>query len=208
MYCRYCGKQIDDNSIYCEHCGKQVNGINVKTKESSYNNIFDFFQKKPIWFAYIVWVCINLFCLSRSQLNEKYCILFPSKFLDDGFWNFGNYRFSDFVVYVLLIPLTTYILYNYFKTKRNIYVKIGCVVWLIWHFCAYYTSEFGRDIHHYYYSEVLDNFYPLGFSIYGTYYYPFYINSYDLRELVIYAMIIPTVLFGYLLYKEKQKSNS
>ena len=25
MYCRYCGKQIEDDSIFCRHCGKNVN---------------------------------------------------------------------------------------------------------------------------------------------------------------------------------------
>ena len=24
MYCKYCGKQIDDNSTFCNHCGKQL----------------------------------------------------------------------------------------------------------------------------------------------------------------------------------------
>ncbi len=24
MYCKYCGKQIDDDSCYCRHCGKNV----------------------------------------------------------------------------------------------------------------------------------------------------------------------------------------
>ena len=25
MYCRYCDKQIEDDSIFCRHCGKNVN---------------------------------------------------------------------------------------------------------------------------------------------------------------------------------------
>lgn len=24
MYCKYCGKEIDDNSSYCKYCGKQL----------------------------------------------------------------------------------------------------------------------------------------------------------------------------------------
>ena len=26
MYCRYCGEQIEDDSIFCRYCGKKVNG--------------------------------------------------------------------------------------------------------------------------------------------------------------------------------------
>lgn len=25
MYCKHCGKEIDDNSTFCKHCGKQIN---------------------------------------------------------------------------------------------------------------------------------------------------------------------------------------
>ncbi len=24
MYCKYCGKKVDDDSIYCMYCGKQI----------------------------------------------------------------------------------------------------------------------------------------------------------------------------------------
>lgn len=24
MYCKYCGRQIDDDSIYCRHCGRMI----------------------------------------------------------------------------------------------------------------------------------------------------------------------------------------
>lgn len=31
MYCKYCGKQIDDDSVYCRYCGKKV----VENKETA-----------------------------------------------------------------------------------------------------------------------------------------------------------------------------
>lgn len=33
MYCKHCGKQIDDNSTFCNHCGKQL----VEKKKSPLN---------------------------------------------------------------------------------------------------------------------------------------------------------------------------
>ena len=30
MFCKYCGKQIDDNLSFCPYCGKNVKAENVK----------------------------------------------------------------------------------------------------------------------------------------------------------------------------------
>ncbi|MDP2873794.1 MAG: hypothetical protein Q8N84_00630, partial [bacterium] len=35
MFCKYCGKLIDGNSVYCSDCGKQLNSEAVKTKDKS-----------------------------------------------------------------------------------------------------------------------------------------------------------------------------
>jgi uncharacterized membrane protein YvbJ len=38
MYCKKCGKKIDDDSIYCTHCGtKQSNGIEKVISEEESN---------------------------------------------------------------------------------------------------------------------------------------------------------------------------
>ncbi len=29
MFCKYCGKKIDDDSVYCMFCGKRVKGHKV-----------------------------------------------------------------------------------------------------------------------------------------------------------------------------------
>ena len=38
MYCRYCGKEIDEASIYCTHCGKNQN--EMKLQPIPLNNSF------------------------------------------------------------------------------------------------------------------------------------------------------------------------
>ena len=36
MFCKYCGKEIDDDSIYCGYCGKRVKGEENNTQEEKY----------------------------------------------------------------------------------------------------------------------------------------------------------------------------
>ena len=34
MYCKHCGKEIDEDSAFCSHCGKQISGIGNNINES------------------------------------------------------------------------------------------------------------------------------------------------------------------------------
>lgn len=205
MYCKYCGKPINENAMFCEHCGKPQNENAIETKQTTPSNLFESFQKKPMWLVYAVWVLINLICLSRCEYSDKYYILFPSEHLEGGFWDFAYYRFSDFVVYAFLIPITIYVLYNYFKIKRNWFTILSCAGWYLWHIILFCTTEYScKDKYGYWTSSCVDVFYPFGAEIYGTYYYPFFANSYDLREFVVFAMLLPSLFFGYRLYKERK----
>lgn len=42
MYCKFCGKPIDDNSAYCNHCGRNQNTTSIQ----DYND-----EPKRIWLA-------------------------------------------------------------------------------------------------------------------------------------------------------------
>lgn len=33
MYCKYCGKKIDDDSIFCSYCGKNISKNSAKYHE-------------------------------------------------------------------------------------------------------------------------------------------------------------------------------
>lgn len=45
MYCKYCGSQIDDDSVFCTKCGKPVNQENtqpvIEPKEDTYESIIE-----------------------------------------------------------------------------------------------------------------------------------------------------------------------
>lgn len=39
MFCKYCGKKIDDDSVFCRFCGKKINGD--KVKENDHENTYE-----------------------------------------------------------------------------------------------------------------------------------------------------------------------
>ena len=65
MYCKHCGKEIDDNSSFCKHCGKsQVS--NPK------NFIF-----QPVWIIYLIWVVSHIYLLMGEKNGEASDYFFP-----------------------------------------------------------------------------------------------------------------------------------
>lgn len=39
MYCKNCGKEIEENSVFCEFCGQKIEGENPEKKEDTQNAI-------------------------------------------------------------------------------------------------------------------------------------------------------------------------
>jgi len=114
MYCKHCGREIDDNSSFCKYCGKPQDN-----RVSSPNGFIDFVYKKPILSSYILWVIINTVCLcSGKKCGEHYYLLYPKYFLEDYYsydsnvLDLGNYQITDFIVYAILIPLVLYLGYH------------------------------------------------------------------------------------------------
>ena len=66
MYCRYCGKQIDEDSSFCKYCGKCLNNIAC----SDSNNI-SFLKNHIVVIALlVVWICFAV--ISSSNLPNRY----------------------------------------------------------------------------------------------------------------------------------------
>ena len=49
MFCKYCGKKIDDDSISCMYCGKKLNGH--KSRENDYEKLHESVRKKGTYTA-------------------------------------------------------------------------------------------------------------------------------------------------------------
>ncbi len=54
MYCKYCGKPIEENVAYCSDCGKQVNNKVVETKDNSVSPVNSSFKSKFSLFELII----------------------------------------------------------------------------------------------------------------------------------------------------------
>lgn len=69
MYCRFCGKEIPDNSLYCPNCGKRQSE-GTPQEESP---MFQIIKKhKNIVLLYIVWCLIHVGLLISSPSEEQF----------------------------------------------------------------------------------------------------------------------------------------
>lgn len=69
MKCKYCGEEIDDDSVFCEQCGARVvNEIPDDNRENPNSN-----SKKYVWYvleAVAVVVLIGIIVLGRLGITE------------------------------------------------------------------------------------------------------------------------------------------
>ena len=198
MYCKHCGKEIDDNSSFCKYCGKAQDN-----RVSTYNGLIDFFVKKPIVPLYILWVIINTVCLSLgnkwdddfNMLYPKFDISWDPDFSHPGPFSLDFYLITDYIVYTFLIPLVIFLGYHYFKKVTSIIYRICWGLWFLFHIWVYNISDHSFE----------NSFFP--FTYIDDKYYLIY-DAYDLSELVFYTMIIPIAYWGYLYYKDKKKGTN
>lgn len=200
MYCKHCGREIDDNSSYCKYCGKAQDN-----RVSNPNGLIDFITKKPILSSYILWVIINIICLCRDEkVGEYYNILYPKFYLGEwestnDYFDLSYYQITDFIVYVILIPLAIFLGYHYFKKVTSTKYRICWTLWFLYHILMYKLSNF----------EIDECFFPFTSVSARGYIYPlFSYCAYDLSELVFYTMIIPIAYWGYLYYKNRKKKTN
>lgn len=104
MYCKHCGKEIDDNSIYCKHCGKSQsytqNGLAIK----------------PVWIFYLIWTLANLYLLTGEKARFEESLWYP--FISKQCY----YGFYEFIIYVFILPAILYVVYRRYNEKINKFV--------------------------------------------------------------------------------------
>jgi len=172
MYCKYCGKQIADDSTFCQYCGrKQSSNIELKTEQHNlrvelggnlkaslapelpkFTGLKNFYKNHAVLvLTYGLWFFLNLLLLingddrkgfwphtytDRDRVAEhthleyipwtgqtvegKSWDLGPEETKWD--WDIDRYGWSEFLVYVVLIPFLIFIgfrIFKYFKDGRN-----------------------------------------------------------------------------------------
>ena len=116
MYCKYCGNEIEDNSSFCKHCGKATNGSNSKL------------LSKPGWVVYLIWTISNLYLLMGEKLEKASEYFYPftfSSYYGNKHYNWDKYfyDFSEFIVYVFILPVICYIVYRRYNKPINKFIN-------------------------------------------------------------------------------------
>lgn len=99
MYCKHCGKEIEDDSLFCKYCGRPLN-----YPQKALTN-------KSLWIIYLIWVLANLYLLMGKKCNDADEHFFLNIF-DEYCWDKYYYDFSDFIIYVFFIPAILYVIYR------------------------------------------------------------------------------------------------
>lgn len=123
MYCKHCGKIIDDNSIFCSFCGKpQKTQIEYNDKgqiltpkvKVRLENIFGLKLSKQVIGLYLGWLLLHfIFLIINWESGDS-----------RDFWPFGKYSdfedydFTEFLIYTI-VPLIGLIILNIFKPIDN-----------------------------------------------------------------------------------------
>lgn len=123
MYCKHCGKIIDDNSIFCSFCGKpQKTQIEYNDKgqiltpkvKVRLENIFGLKLSKQVIGLYLGWLLLHfIFLIINWESGDS-----------RDFWPFGKYSdfedydFTEFLIYTI-VPLIGLIILNIFKPIHN-----------------------------------------------------------------------------------------
>lgn len=125
MYCRYCGKELPEDSNYCPNCGKRQkdNSSECKARMPQFIN-----EHKKLSYTYLAWVLVHIaFFLFSSPKGHRYVYGDRRDYdLNDGFYpynksigdiidgqsyelsftdNIDVYDFSELFFYTILIPI-------------------------------------------------------------------------------------------------------
>lgn len=115
MYCKYCGKEIADDSKFCQHCGKNQQSIdNENSKDVApidiiVTKLFSNLNKKNL-LVYIIWAVLNLILLCYGERGRGLDYFYP--FTPSGF-QLCYYDSTEFITYVILAPLLILFYFKY-----------------------------------------------------------------------------------------------
>ena len=194
MYCKHCGKEIDNDSSFCKHCGK-TQGSNLVTNDMIPYRIVRTICSDMKWFIYSIWLIINLCCLFGEKCGYDYFYLYPRLSYSEDTFSLEYYQFTDFLVYAFLIPITVFLGHQYFQKHKSFKTRLYWGIWFAFNLLMYYISSF----------EDHESFFPFTLRREYNWDYPlFYIPAYDLSELVVYTMLIPIGYWGFWYYRDRK----
>ena len=107
MYCRYCGKLVEDVSAFCKYCGNNLVSEIIVKKESEnfivkFNSFSELKQKFILFFA--LWILVVLwFLILFLELNTES----------------GGIPFFITTLLIFVLPYIGFIIYYFVKLRKN-----------------------------------------------------------------------------------------
>ena len=116
MYCRYCGKELPNDSNFCPNCGKKQ-----KDESSVRKTSLEYILKehKKLSYAYLVWLLLHLTLFLSSTKNNPDGFYPWNKSISDllgggSYYRFSLldeynvYDFSEFFFYTIVFPIVIF----------------------------------------------------------------------------------------------------
>lgn len=119
MYCKYCGKQIADNSKFCQHCGGVQDDNSSQSTQTDSQSTVSHNQKvveiptikanlsdtTKWWIVGCgIWLVLNLYWLFAGDKSSSASEYFQP-FSEEMDSSYSYYDITEFIVYVLGLPL-------------------------------------------------------------------------------------------------------
>lgn len=147
MFCKNCGKEIEDDSKFCPNCGTALN-YEVRKQESPLNDNEIVLTLKPRF----IWPAVLFVVVPSTLFFSIWCAIFFGGMAQMYFYNHGGVNYAAFIVCGLL-PLLTIPPINFFvalqKNKNTIYHFYKTKV-------EYHEGFLGKDSKTLSYSKVLE----------------------------------------------------
>ena len=70
MFCKHCGKEIDDNSTFCKHCGKPLNDVTTQSEMPFWEKKFLTYLLHFIIGVVVLIIWLYLVSLASESLNK------------------------------------------------------------------------------------------------------------------------------------------
>lgn len=122
MFCKYCGKEIADESKFCSSCGKALE-VSVMTELHPKNHeIWGKLQgNKKLSYTYGLWLTLNLALLLFGNNN---IFLTPTDYFypEVGLSEISIYDIKEFIFYAFLLPFAFWLvckLHKCYKMKNH-----------------------------------------------------------------------------------------
>ena len=123
MYCKYCGKEITDDSKFCSNCGKALNGSLTTELRLVCHEIWSkLLENKKLSYVCALWLTLNFALLLLG--NDPVCYYPPAHYFypEIGLGEISIYDIREFIFYAFLLPFAVWLvskLHKCYKMKNH-----------------------------------------------------------------------------------------